>query len=406
MSDIWDRNPLGLAGSRVIDRRIYVDPAIYEAEIEKVFAGAWQWICHETEIRNPGDYVTATIARRPIAVCRGRDGGIAAFINSCSHRGAVLAPHPRGNNPGGFVCFYHGWCFGTAGELLAAPIDAAYGGNLEKACYDAPKVRCETFAGHVFISLDPGQAPLAEFLGESGPLIEQFTGRHEALGRVRWMIKGNWKLWHENFRDNYHPMFTHPVIGANYQGVKIEGVCRDLGAGHSLLAFPSQGNPDSIRSRIKRLTGEAGETGLRRSGGSPGASPHHYIMAVFPNLDFQNSGEGRIQNVLQTVRPLAIDRAVVEIVAFGEIGEPEDVRQGRLDRCLDGQTSAGKISGDDAEAARRCSAGFGAHRELGWSNMDRGQAPGSVGTKNDEYSLRGFYELYKTYLGQSLQAVN
>ena len=403
MNDVWSDNPLRLDGSRVIDRSIYVDPLIYEAERERLFAATWQWVAHESELPNPGDYVTAAIAGRPVAVTRGRDGQVAAFINTCTHRGAVLAPLSRGSSPGGFTCFYHAWSFGTDGKFLAAPIDGAYGGNLARACYDAPKVRSEIFAGHIFVSLDPGIEPLVEFLGEAGPYIERFTGRHEALGRVRWQIEGNWKLWHENFCDNYHPMFTHPILTANYQGVKIEGVNIDLGRGHGVLGFPSQGNPGQIQATIRKLTGKPLEgDGLRREPPKDPSALSHFIMAVFPNLDFQNSGAGQMQNVLQTVRPLSIDRAVVEIVAFGEVGESDGSRQAKLDRCLDGQTAAGKISGDDNEAARRCAAGFGAFREVGWSNMDRGQAGGNQGAKNDEHTLRGFYRAYKQYMGQSL----
>jgi hypothetical protein len=92
----------------------------------------------------------------------------------------------------------------------------------------------------------------------------------------------------------------------------------------------------------------------------------------------------------------------VELVAFGDVGEAAEARQARLDQSLDGQTSAGKISGDDNEAARRCSLGFGAVREVRWSNMDRGQEPGAEGGKNDEYSLRAFYHAYKRYMGDSL----
>lgn len=405
MGDVWRDNPLGLDGSRVIDRRVYVDPAIYAAEQERIFGRAWQWVAHESELPDFGDYVTATIAGRPIVVCRGEEGRIGAFLNTCTHRGALVAPHARGNSGGSFVCLYHAWCFDTDGKLTAAPLAQAYGENLRSPCYDIPKVRCETFAGNVFVTLDPDARPLEAFLGQAGPYIERFTGRHEAIGRVRWLLEGNWKLWHENFRDNYHPMFTHAVIGANYQGVKIEGINLDLGQGHSLLAFPSQGNPDQIKSSVRRITGRplAADVTVRPRPNT-GSVINHHIMAVFPNLDFQNSGDGVLQNVLQVVRPLSIDRAVVELVAFGEVGEPEAVRQARLDRCLDGQTSAGKISGDDNEAARRCFAGFGTVREVGWSNMDRGQAPGGQGGKNDEYSLRAFYAAYKDCMADSLAA--
>ncbi len=406
MADIWSGNPLGLDGSRVIDRQVYVDPAIYAAEQEQIFARTWQWVAHASEIPEFGDYLTATVAGRPIVISRGDDDRISVFYNTCTHRGALIAPHARGNSGGSFVCMYHAWCFDTEGKLTSAPLPAAYGDSLKKACYDVPTVRHEIFAGSIFVAIDANVPPLLEFLGATAPYIQKFIGNHEVLGRVRWVLEGNWKLWHENFRDNYHPMFAHAVIGASYQGVKIAGVNQDLGLGHSLLAFPSQGNPDAIKTLIRTVTGTAPAADVTvRPRPESGMKLNHHIMAVFPNLDFQNSGDGVLQNVLQVVRPLAIDRAVVELVAFGEIGEPAAVRSARLDRSLDGQTSAGKISGDDTEAARRCSVGFGTVREVRWSNMDRGQEPGTEGGKNDEYSMRAFYSEYKARLAGVLPAV-
>jgi len=142
--------------------------------------------------------------------------------------------------------------------------------------------------------------------------------------------------------------------------------------------------------------------GSLRRRGNPDPDFRLQIMAVFPNLDFQfqNSGEGG--GYLQHVIPISVEKAVVELVVFGEAGEPPEARQARLDRFLDGQTAAGKISGDDTEAARRCSVGFGTVNEVLWSNMDRGQEPGREGGKNDEYSLRAFYAAYKAVMGDSL----
>jgi benzoate/toluate 1,2-dioxygenase alpha subunit len=401
--DVWADNTLNLDGSRVIDRQVYVDPSILAAEQARIFARTWQWVAHETELREFGDYLTATVAGRPIVISRADEGRISCFLNTCTHRGAMLAPHARGNSGGSFTCFYHAWCFDAEGKFTAAPLAAAYGENLTKACYDAPRVRHEIFAGNIFVSIDPDIEPLAEFLGAAGPHIENYTGRHEALGRVRWLLKGNWKLWHENFRDNYHPMFTHHMIGANYQGVKIEGQNLDLGDGHSLLNFPQQGNPDRIRATMRNIVGTPPQAPIT-TGRPRDPNARHNIMAVFPNLDFQFPSTGAGGGFLQHVRPLAVDRAVVEIVAFGEAGEPAEVRQARLDRFLDPQASSGKISGDDNEAARRCNIGFGTVGEVRWSNMDRGQTPGVEGGKNDEYSLRGFYAAYKAYMGDSLPA--
>ena len=72
--DIWQGNSLNLDGSRVIDRVVYVDRDIYAAEQERIFAKTWQWVAHESELREIGDYITVTIAGRPVIVSRDTDG--------------------------------------------------------------------------------------------------------------------------------------------------------------------------------------------------------------------------------------------------------------------------------------------------------------------------------------------
>ncbi len=401
-NDVWHGNTLGLDGSRVIDRKIYLDESLLQAEQEELFARTWQWIAHETELPAFGDYITATIAGRPVVVVRGEDGAINGFYNTCTHRGAIIAVRARGNCGGSFTCMYHAWCFGVEGKLVSASLPAAYGDGLKKGCYDIPRLRVELFAGNVFINLDSNAAPLKEFLADSAPYVEQCTGDWEALGRVRWMLEGNWKLWHENFRDNYHPMYAHQFLTYSYQGVKIEGENIALGKGHSAMPFPQQGNAQHYANRVQRLTGRPFEARPRFQGGP---DDRLMIVAIFPNMDLQHGTGPAAHTLLQTVRPISVDRAVVEIVAFGPKGEPAEARQGRLESTLDFQTSAGKISGDDVEAARRCAKGFRAAPAVRWSNMDRGQDPGHVGQKNDEYSLRNFYEEYKKYLGSRLAAL-
>lgn len=406
-ADVWDRNTLRLGGTRVIDRRIYIDDALFRAEQNQLFARTWQWVAHETELPHLGDYITATIAGRPIVVTRGAGGVLHAFFNTCTHRGAMLAPAAKGNAGGGFTCMYHAWCFDLEGKLEAVPREQAYGADLKKACYDIPRVRVDQFAGNIFVNIDGQAEPLTHYLGASTAWIEKCTGNWEALGRVRWMLEGNWKLWHDNFRDNYHPMYAHQVLTLNYQGVKVEGENIDLQKGHSVMPFPAQGSPQPYASVVRQLTGRPFEARPRFDAqGSADDPMTMMIMAIFPNLDFQHGTGVGAHTLLQIVRPLSVDQSMVEMVVFGIKGEPQEARRARLDSSLDTQTAAGKISGDDLEAARRCSVGFGAVAEVRWSNMDRGQEPGLAGHKNDEYSLRSFYAEYKKYLTPHLEKLS
>jgi benzoate/toluate 1,2-dioxygenase alpha subunit len=406
MSDVWENNTLNLAGSRVIDRSVYVEPDIYKAEIDRVFAKTWQWIAHDSEMPDAGDYVSAIIAGRSVVVTRNKANELNAFYNTCTHRGAALTEKTKGNCGDRFVCMYHGWTFDTAGKLIGAPWPKAYGPDFNKSGYDIPTISLDTHGGNIFVCLDPDVAPLTEFLGEAAPYIESFTGEHEALGRVRWMIDGNWKLWHENFRDNYHPEFTHNLVGTGYRGVKVAGRNLDLPPAHGLLAFPMQRDSSEIEKAMNKIGGLNVDLGNSPAWARPpfdlDIDAENRILAVFPNLDFQNMAAGGILNMLQVLRPLSVDRTVVEALVFGPKGESAEARQWRLERSLDTQAASGKVSGDDNEAVRRCSLGFTTLTAVRWSNMDRGQAPGREGLKNDEYSLRAFYAAYKEHMGDAI----
>ena len=72
-----------------VDVSLYNDPALFEAELEKIFYRTWVWVAHESEVRNSGDFKTATIGRRPVIVVRDKKGQINVLENRCRHRGAL-----------------------------------------------------------------------------------------------------------------------------------------------------------------------------------------------------------------------------------------------------------------------------------------------------------------------------
>ena len=104
-----------------VDRTVYTDETVFEAEIERIFEGGWVFLCHESQVAKPGDYWATEIGRQPVYVMRQTDGSLGCFINACSHRGAVLTPLKQGN-VNVLTCRFHGFRYSLiSGECLTAP---------------------------------------------------------------------------------------------------------------------------------------------------------------------------------------------------------------------------------------------------------------------------------------------
>ncbi|MEQ8896957.1 MAG: ring-hydroxylating oxygenase subunit alpha [Roseovarius sp.] len=187
----------------------YTETGWYKADLEAVIAKTWQWVCHVEKLRAPGSYVTVSIAGRPVAVVRDRDGVLRAFYNVCKHRAHELLSGE--GNTSRIMCPYHAWVYRLDGQLVRAPetehlVDFEPG----EICLDA--VQVEEFCGFVFVNLDPAAKPLQEQSGNLGteirhwaPDIEDLTLGH----RLTYDIKSNWKNVVDNFLECYHCPTAH-----------------------------------------------------------------------------------------------------------------------------------------------------------------------------------------------------
>ena len=53
---------------------------------ERVLRRSWQFVGHESQLPNPGDYIADVIGGAPVVVVRKADGALAGFHNVCRHR--------------------------------------------------------------------------------------------------------------------------------------------------------------------------------------------------------------------------------------------------------------------------------------------------------------------------------
>ena len=77
------------------------------------------YLAHESQLPTNGDYLTTWIGRQPVIVSRTRTGDLAAVVNACAHRGAMVCRRKK-DNRSTWTCPFHGWTYRNDGTLLKA----------------------------------------------------------------------------------------------------------------------------------------------------------------------------------------------------------------------------------------------------------------------------------------------
>ena len=200
-----------------VDRRIFSDEEIYQRELEQIFARAWNFMCHESQIPKPGDFFCNFIGEESVIATRDRSGKLQVFLNTCRHRGNAVCRAEFGH-ASSFMCTYHGWTYNLEGKLTGVPgYREFYHGELDKSQWGLIKAgKVESYKGFVFATMDPSAPPLEEYLGEVGRMgMDQIAARGDMMvvdGIQKNVIACNWKVPTENAYDWYHGAITHASI--------------------------------------------------------------------------------------------------------------------------------------------------------------------------------------------------
>src|SRR5918994_2064229 len=152
-----------------VDRRLFYDPEIYQLEMEQIFARAWLFMCHESQIPNPGDFFLNFMGEDRVIVVRNNEGGISVLVNSCRHRGNAVCRADEGHATS-FMCTYHGWTYDLKGALVGVPgFKEVYHEELDRENWGLIKAaQVDTYGGLIFATMDPDAVSFDEYLGKVG----------------------------------------------------------------------------------------------------------------------------------------------------------------------------------------------------------------------------------------------
>jgi p-cumate 2,3-dioxygenase alpha subunit len=392
----------------MVHRSSMTDRGVWEEELERIFTRCWLYVGHESEIKEPGDYVRRNVGGRPVFMVRGtKTGALNVFHNTCTHRGALVCRRDKGNGKA-FQCFYHGWTFGTEGDLVGLPDDDAYAPDLDRSSLGLAKVaRVASYRGFVFCCFDPGAMDLVDYLAGAKDyldlIIDSCGGEVEVIpGTNEYGMKANWKLLVENSIDGYHASTVHQTyfkylasLGTDLS-IGVRGSPMDLGNGHAVLRYRAPwGRPvarwEALFGEEARRDIEARRAELEKRFGPERAEMMCEVnrnMIIFPNLVVNDI----MAVTVRTFMPTSPSTMTISAWEAAPPGELPEVRQRRLDSFLTFLGPGGFATPDDIEALESCQQGF-ASGGVRWNDLSRGMARQSTGT--DEEQMRVWWRRWR-----------
>src|SRR3984893_17239562 len=187
----------------------FTDEVLYAAELEYIFGRHWLFVASEPEIPEGGDYRTFQIGPWPIFIVRRDDGSIAAFHNTCRHRGSRILLQDSGIAGATLQCPYHRWTYDLDGRVIGCGAT----GEAPAAQRRLKPAHVKTLAGLVFVCLsdeppddfDDMRERMTPYLAPHG------LARAKVAKQVDIIEHGNWKLTVENNRECFH-CAGHPEL--------------------------------------------------------------------------------------------------------------------------------------------------------------------------------------------------
>jgi benzoate/toluate 1,2-dioxygenase subunit alpha len=410
-----------------VHRRVYLDPRLFELEMQRLWRNAWIYVGHDSQVPAPGDFYSAQIGHEPVIMIRGADSKVRVLPNRCSHKGTRLVSATHGRCQAGLLrCPYHGWTYRLDGTLRSVPLKSGYAGvesHQGEVLRGLAEIDSFNYRGFVFVRLAPVGVGFHEFFGESLSSIDNMVdrspeGRLEVAGPpLRYLHDCNWKMYVENLNDAMHPMVAHessagtakrlwssaaaetpkpmvieqftPFVN-DYEFFEKMGV-RVYPHGHSYTGvnFSIHSNYSQVGEYERRMIAAYGEERARAI-----LSEARHNTVYYPSLTIK----GAIQTI-RVARPLAVDRTVIESWTFRLVGAPEEMlaRSATYSRLINAPTSM--VGHDDLHCYRAIQEGL-ASASSDWVSLHRdfnaAESAGIAGTfgATNEAPMRGQYHAW------------
>ena len=425
-----DRAMLGeLVRNDRVHKRVYTDPEIFTMEMERVWGYAWVYVGHESQVPEPGAFLTTTLGTQPVIMVRDRNDVIHVLHNRCAHKGAKVATAPCGK-ASVLRCPYHGWSYNLDGSLNTVPHKVGFEGTGfdpdNSAFHLQPVAGVASYEGFIFAQLKNSGVSLEAFLGDTRATIDNVldrspSGKVSVAGRgLPYLHDCNWKMFVENLNDAVHPMVAHASVGAacqrymnvhkpdapppeaeiifpfasSYEFFDKMGVTA-LPHGHSYM-----GGKSSIHSSYSDIPGYY-ESLVDRHGEDKTKevlTQNRHNTTVYPSFTIKDAIQA-----MRIVRPISVDQTLIETYHLQLDGAPDALLHRTITYSRLINSPASMVGPDDWDCYTRIQEGL--HSESAdWVYLGRyldqerteGEATTALGTS--DLSARNQFRAWLEYM--------
>ncbi len=392
-----------------LDYRIYDDVNIFAMEQEKIFRGpTWNYLGLTSEVPEENCYKSTYVGETPVALVRGKEGQLHAWVNRCVHKGAKVCRNARGKADGGaFVCVYHQWAYDASGALRSVPYRRGMGGkggmppSFDLSSQRMQSLRVDTIGDLVFASFSEDALDLRSFLGPAMcRAIERiFVRPTKVIGRVSQRIGGNWKLYAENSRDSYHGGLLHlfyTTFGLWRPAQdSVAEIDEEYGFHNSFqIRKPQEAKDDGVHKEETARPLDAMallDPSLLELRPDIGDDISLSIQSIFPSVVVQQIGQALATRHMIVREPGSMD---LVWTYFGFEDDDEEMNRHRL-RAINMVGPAGYVSLEDGEAVEICVDGMKGSMGHSQILMDIEKATNPTTPMGlDENAVRGFWKGY------------
>ncbi|MCH1998458.1 Rieske 2Fe-2S domain-containing protein, partial [Achromobacter xylosoxidans] len=64
-----------------VHKDLFIDDELFDLEMERLYANTWVYVGHDSQVPNPGDYITTTVGNQPVVMVRHSDRSVRVLHN-------------------------------------------------------------------------------------------------------------------------------------------------------------------------------------------------------------------------------------------------------------------------------------------------------------------------------------